>query len=57
MSQATLQFPSLALLVDFQMITHTFHVQLDTVERTLTGIFSDADIELAKRGFQAIVKS
>jgi hypothetical protein len=55
MNQTTLQFPSILELVDFQLIVETNAIQLNRVNLTLTGNFSDADIEFAKLSFRAAV--
>lgn len=50
----TLQFSNVLDLVDFQMVTKTHRFEINTVHLTLTGYFSEADIELAREGYNAI---
>jgi hypothetical protein len=55
MKQITLQFPSIIELIDFQSIVSTYIIHFNRTDLTLTGIFSEADIELAKAGYHAFV--
>jgi hypothetical protein len=53
----TLQFRTILELVDFQMLTATPQLKINTLRLTLTGDFSEADIELAKADYKAEVIS
>jgi len=55
MTKFTLRFPSILELLDFQTKTKTYGVDIDYGRLTMTGFFEDADVELAKEGFQAVV--
>jgi hypothetical protein len=57
MKLTTLKFPTILLLIDFQMVTKTESFQINNINLTLTGEFSEADIELAKYGYHAEVLS
>lgn len=46
-------FPTLPDLVDFQMITNQCKAQVDLACCALTGLFTEADLELAINGYQA----
>lgn len=54
-NQTFLQFPTILVLVDFQLITNTIKFEINTVELTLTGHFSEADPELVQQGLGATV--
>ncbi len=51
----TLEFPTILLPGDFQLVSQTQHFEINTVYITLSGLFTDADIELAVNGFEALV--
>ena len=51
----TLQFPSIVQLIDFQLAVKGVEMQYDVKTLTVTGEFSEVDIELAKAGFRAIL--
>jgi len=54
MQQVTLQFTSILEMIDFEAIVSTiFHI--NRRDLTITGTFTEADIELAKAGFHAII--
>jgi hypothetical protein len=55
MPTTTLKFPSILSLVDFKISVGTKSSHPNVTDLTLTGYFQEADIELAKAGFQAIV--
>jgi hypothetical protein len=50
---ATLQFHSIMELVDFQMTTNTVRCTINDIDLTITGRFTEAELELAKAGYQA----
>jgi hypothetical protein len=49
----TLKFNSLMELIDFQLTSDAIRCAVDAGLLTITGAFSEADIELAKAGFNA----
>lgn len=51
----TLQFPSIIALVDFISMTDTLPVETHREQFVIKGIFSEADIELAIAGFNAVI--
>ncbi|OLY94456.1 hypothetical protein SAMN05444008_10164 [Cnuella takakiae] len=53
MERTTARFASLSELVDFQMITDQRRAVIDPAGCTLTGRFTEADLELAINGYQA----
>jgi hypothetical protein len=55
MQTSTLHFPSIIELVDFQGAANADIQHFNLADLTLTGNFSEADIELAKAGFEAVV--
>jgi hypothetical protein len=55
MKQVTLQFPSIIEMIDFQTMVSTNIIHLNRTDLTLTGKFNEADIELAKAGYYAVV--
>lgn len=46
-------FPTLPDLVDFQITTNQCKAQIDMAGCALTGLFTEADLELAINGYQA----
>jgi hypothetical protein len=55
MNQTTLQFPSIIEMLDFQIAVGNILQHYNMTDFTLTAEYSEADIELAKAGFKAIV--
>jgi hypothetical protein len=55
MKQITLQFPSIIEMIDFETIFSNSIIHLNRTDLTLTGQFTEADIELAKVGYHAFV--
>lgn len=55
MKSVTLQFPSILSLLDFESVIEKDGYNLDRVHLTVKGEFEEADIELAKAGYKAIV--
>jgi hypothetical protein len=55
MKQITLQFPSIIEMLDFQALFADNNIHLNRRDITLTGKFTDADIEFAKAGYHAVV--
>ena len=53
MLRATLQFPSLFHLVSFQSVAKTASFRITITDLSMIGTFSEADIALAKEGYQA----
>jgi hypothetical protein len=53
--KTTLTFPTMKDLCDFKAITKPTYVHLNTKNCNLTCNCSEADIELAVRGFNAVV--
>jgi hypothetical protein len=49
----TLQFQTILELIDFQMVATAQPLKINTLKLTLTGNFSEADIELAKVAYNA----
>jgi len=55
MTQVTLQFLSVIELIDFELITKNDAALSNESRLTISGKFSEADIELAKIGYHAIL--
>lgn len=55
MKSATLKFSTILELIDFQSLLDHGHHEVDRNHLTISGQFDQADIELAKAGFKAIV--
>jgi hypothetical protein len=55
MNRITLQFPSVKEMSDFKAVVTVTIIYSNTTKLTLTGNFTEADIELAKGGFGAVV--
>ena len=55
MIELTLQFPSLPEMVDFQAHVDIFFLCANHIDLTLTAEFTEADIELAKAAYGAVV--
>lgn len=53
MELVTAKFPSIAELVDFQIVTDQRRATIDPASCTLTGRLSEAELELAVNGYQA----
>lgn len=53
MELITTRFATIAELVDFQMITGQCRAVVNPAECTLTGAFSEAELELAVNGYHA----
>lgn len=53
MRQVILQFNCILEMVEFQTITQTFYCEADTNKLLLMCTLSEADIELAKSGYDA----
>ncbi len=52
---AILKFPSAEAMFNFQMITDSLSYEFETDHITLTGQFTDAQLELARNGYQATI--
>ncbi len=50
-----MKFPTIDMLLDFQTVTQTQAFEVNTEALTLTGSFSDAQLELAQNGYQVII--
>lgn len=57
MHQTTLQFPSIIEMIDFQTIVGISIIYYNRTDLTLTGEFTEAEIELAKTAYGAVVIS
>ncbi|MDB5251328.1 MAG: hypothetical protein JWP27_497 [Flaviaesturariibacter sp.] len=57
MKKVILQFDSLTTLVDFSLTTQLLKCTIDRQKNTLITELSDAEIELARRGFKARILS
>ena len=55
MTEITLHFPSTVAMIDFPLSLIRRIINYDLSRLTLTGCFSDADIDFAKTGFNAEV--
>jgi hypothetical protein len=55
MSLIALQFPTIVELIDFELIVNTQHLYIDRKNLIIKGNLTEADIELAKHGYQAVV--
>lgn len=55
MKKVTLIFPSILELVDFTIKVNTQVFEINRTKLSLTGKFSEEDIEVARRGFNAII--
>lgn len=55
MRKVILQFQSIMELIDFQQLTNTFSCQMDPDKFILSCSLTDAEIELAQNGYQALV--
>jgi hypothetical protein len=53
MPQTTLQFRSMIDFIDFQTTAHINKSHYNLTDLTITGSLTEADIELAKAGFNA----
>ena len=53
MLKATLQFPSLNHLVRFQSVAKTNSFRITITDLSIIGTFSEADIILARKDYQA----
>jgi len=53
MLKATLQFPSLVNLVSFQSVVKTASFRITITNLVVIGTFSEADIALARKDYQA----
>ena len=51
----SLRFPTILELVDFNSIIEKDDYQVDHLNLTIKGKFEEADIELARAGYKAIV--
>lgn len=55
MKKAKLQFSSIVDLIDFETETRTFGSYKDFYRLTISGYFTEAQIELAKAGYKATI--
>jgi hypothetical protein len=57
MLKATLQFPSLPILISFQAQVQAASFRITITDLSVRGTFSEADIQLARQGYQASLLS